>query len=431
LSRIPAGLGQSGMTIADLLHAHFTVDSWPSTSALVLRVEQDSVDALSWTEVDAVCKGRASYRVSGFIWHGDAHYVAYLVCGKRWHSLNDAVVSEVDVGDLPSEACLVFLEKTLRRKEKAAGVGPRQATNKPPHSIWMRLPGALAQAVGQPRLRLGQVAKSMACQRAIRSGKPRGPRGRSGRQQASPDREQQRSDREQQRSDRKRRRSDRKRQRSDRKQQRSDRKPQRSDRKQQRSDRKQQRSDHKQQRSDRKQQGTTASQAGLESLKQALSDFCVEQVLEDYQVERPENVSRRTWSRRQSKEIERALTRLELCESPDQLVGFAATLLKPANLEAFLYLHVSERDDQDPLCIPLEQVMTTLYPETDHEPLPRQTEEELLVLETELHDRHLQTLFREDFGMEFPSPGKLTSRSRKRTFQGKLKTASPAIIELD
>ena len=81
MSRIPARAGQSGMTIADLLHAHFTVDSWPSTSAVVLRVEQGSVDALSWTEVDAVCKGRASYRVSGFIWHGDAHYVAYLVCG--------------------------------------------------------------------------------------------------------------------------------------------------------------------------------------------------------------------------------------------------------------------------------------------------------------------------------------------------------------
>ena len=75
--------------------------------------------------------------------------------------------------------------------------------------------------------------------------------------------------------------------------------------------------------------------------------------------------------------------------------------------------------------------MATLYPETDHEPLPRQTEEDLLALETELHDRHLQTLFREEFGMELPKPGKLTSRSGKRTFEGKLKTASPGIIELD
>ncbi|CAE7026703.1 unnamed protein product [Symbiodinium sp. CCMP2592] len=62
LPRIPARSGESGTTIADLLHANLSVDSWPSTSAVVLRVEQDSVGALSWTEVDAVCKGGGAGR---------------------------------------------------------------------------------------------------------------------------------------------------------------------------------------------------------------------------------------------------------------------------------------------------------------------------------------------------------------------------------
>ena len=52
---------------------------------------------------------QAPYRVTGFIWHGNAHYVAYLVSGYQWYCLNDAVVSEVDVGDLPSQALYDFL----------------------------------------------------------------------------------------------------------------------------------------------------------------------------------------------------------------------------------------------------------------------------------------------------------------------------------
>ena len=169
----------------------------------------------------------------------------------------------------------------------------------------------------------------------------------------------------------------------------------------------------------------------LESLKQALSEFSTEQVLEDYRVERPESVSHRTWSRRQSREIERALARVELCESPHQAVAFAATILKPANFEAFLYLHVSNRDDQESLCFPFEQVEAAVCPEADHEPLPQRTEEELLVLETELHGRHLEALFRDEFGIELPIPEKPTSASSKRTFEGKLKNSPPGVIDLD
>ena len=175
---------------------------------------------------------QAPYRVTGFIWHGNAHYVAYLVSGHQWYCLNDAVVSEVDVGDLPSQACMIFLEKVLRLTRKATGAGPRQADS-PPDSIWMQLPAALAEAV----MRSGRVG----LKRAIRNGKPRE---KSGRQQ-------QRSGRKEQKSGRKERRSGREQQRSRRKQQRSGRTQQRSGRKEQRSGRTQQRSGQEQQRSGR------------------------------------------------------------------------------------------------------------------------------------------------------------------------------------
>ena len=99
---------------------------------------------------------QAPYRVTGFIWHGNAHYVAYLVSGYQWYCLNDAVVSEVDVGDLPSQACMIFLEKVLRLTRKATGAGPRQADS-PPDSIWMQLPaGRKEQRSGRTQQRSGQ-----------------------------------------------------------------------------------------------------------------------------------------------------------------------------------------------------------------------------------------------------------------------------------
>ena len=88
---------------------------------------------------------QAPYRVTGFIWHGHEHYVAYLLSGRRWHCLDDAVVSEVDVAALPSQACMVFLQKAVRLSQKVAGAGPR-AAGRVPHPIWMQLPEVLAQA---------------------------------------------------------------------------------------------------------------------------------------------------------------------------------------------------------------------------------------------------------------------------------------------
>ena len=86
---------------------------------------------------DEFCMLQAPYRVTGFIWHGHEHYVAYLLSGRRWHCLDDAVVSEVDVAALPSQACMVFLQKAVRLSQKVAGAGPR-AAGRVPHPIWMR-----------------------------------------------------------------------------------------------------------------------------------------------------------------------------------------------------------------------------------------------------------------------------------------------------
>ena len=111
---------------------------------------------------------QAPYRVTGFIWHGHEHYVAYLLSGGRWHCLDDAVVSEVDVAALPSQACMVFLQKTVRLSQKVAGAGPR-AAGRVPHPIWMQLPEVLAQAAMLPASRLGSFAKRVARKRAIRN----------------------------------------------------------------------------------------------------------------------------------------------------------------------------------------------------------------------------------------------------------------------
>ena len=121
---------------------------------------------------DEFCMLQAPYRVTGFIWHGHEHYVAYLLSGRRWHCLDDAVVSQVDVAALPSQACMVFLQKAVRLSQKVAGPGPR-AAGRVPHPIWMQLPEVLAQAAMLPASRLGSFAKRVARKRAIRNGEQR------------------------------------------------------------------------------------------------------------------------------------------------------------------------------------------------------------------------------------------------------------------
>ena len=121
---------------------------------------------------DEFCMLQAPYRVTGFIWHGHEHYVAYLLSGRRWHCLDDAVVSEVDVAALPSQACMVFLQKAVRLSQKVAGAGPR-AAGRVPHPIWTQLPEVLAQAAMLPASRLGSFAKRVARKRAIRNGEQR------------------------------------------------------------------------------------------------------------------------------------------------------------------------------------------------------------------------------------------------------------------
>ncbi|CAJ1374089.1 unnamed protein product [Effrenium voratum] len=229
------------------MRAHFVDDSWPSASALILRVQQSPGDVLNWNDVNVRFPGKAAYlskaqyAVTGFVWHGNDHYVAYLVHGQKWYCLNDAVVSEVAPGDLPSEACLVFLEKVVRLRAKSTRSCPRRSSPAP-NALWLRLPEALAKAATQPlhpcvpahaqqdRLaqasasppgvgaRLGKFASSVRLTRAIRNGEPRGSsaaaggrkrdtRKRRGRQQKRSGRQQKRSGRQQKRSGRQQKRS--------------------------------------------------------------------------------------------------------------------------------------------------------------------------------------------------------------------------------
>ena len=53
--------------------------------------------------------------MTGFIWHGNDHYVAYLVRGQQWYCLNDAVVTEVSQADLPADPYMIFLQKVVRQ----------------------------------------------------------------------------------------------------------------------------------------------------------------------------------------------------------------------------------------------------------------------------------------------------------------------------
>ena len=127
--------------------------------------------------------------------HGNEHYVAFLVQGQQWYCLNDAVVSEVAPGDLPSEACLVFLKKAVRLRAKST----RSCPGRPSSAANARLPVALARAATQhspscspasdrqdnwppaaedrshAAANLGKFASSVGRKRAIRNGEPREP----------------------------------------------------------------------------------------------------------------------------------------------------------------------------------------------------------------------------------------------------------------
>ena len=65
----------------------------------------------------------------------------------------------------------------------------------------------------------------------------------------------------------------------------------------------------------------TASLQGLEDLRESLVEFAREQVLEDFAVERLPSISSRAWQKRQSRQISRAVLRVQLCESPGEVVN--------------------------------------------------------------------------------------------------------------
>ena len=176
----------------------------------------------------------------------------------------------------------------------------------------------------------------------------------------------------------------------------------------------------------------TATAAGIESLAEDLQIFVREQVLEDYRVEKPEGLSQSAWQKRQSRAISSGFAKVSVCSTPDEVVQCAATLLKPWNLEAYLYLHICDRATEEPLCVDFSLVEATLYPDEDHKPLPAKTECELLEAETTWHNTALEQLVQEEFGFSLASTSSSSCRttkrsSRKRTFEGKLRTAEGVI----
>ena len=175
-----------------------------------------------------------------------------------------------------------------------------------------------------------------------------------------------------------------------------------------------------------------ATLQGLADLRESLVEFAREQILEDFRVERPSSVSVNAWQKQQSRLIDRAIARIQLCETVDELVNHAFTVLKPWNLEAFLYLHVSERAEEQPLSVPFLWVEATVHPVEDHRPLPAAAEMELLATEKKAHNEELESLFREEFGMELPKsePGS-SSGTRTRTFERSLKRPPDCVIEIE
>ena len=102
-------------------------------------------------------------------------------------------------------------------------------------------------------------------------------------------------------------------------------------------------------------------------MKQSLSELSREQVHEDHRVEKPESLSWNAWLRRQSRQVARIESQIEKCQTSDELINTAATILKPWHLEAFLYLFVSDRDPSEPpLSIEFQKVIDTLHPKDDH-----------------------------------------------------------------
>ncbi|CAJ1441410.1 unnamed protein product [Effrenium voratum] len=82
-----------GVTVGRLMQAHFGDSFWPSTSAAILRLQPGPGDRLSWNDWTVRVPVKAQYTETGFIWHGNDHYVAYLVRGQQWYCLNDGGVA--------------------------------------------------------------------------------------------------------------------------------------------------------------------------------------------------------------------------------------------------------------------------------------------------------------------------------------------------
>ena len=179
-----------GLTVGKLMHANFADSFWPTTSA---AMQQGPGHELSWNDLTVRVPGKVPGRdrvlklfvsclvvvylrvlvralcgthklcvkqvkepfllqaqctVTGFIWHGNDHYVAYLVHGQQWYCLNHAVVTEATQERLPADPYMIFLQKVVRQRGKST----KSSTALPDdalHAIWMRLPEALALAATQ------------------------------------------------------------------------------------------------------------------------------------------------------------------------------------------------------------------------------------------------------------------------------------------
>ena len=61
LSGIPGLLRSKKVSLVELLDAQFGNDFWPSTSAIVIRLQLGPGDTLSWTEPNVFLPGKAGF----------------------------------------------------------------------------------------------------------------------------------------------------------------------------------------------------------------------------------------------------------------------------------------------------------------------------------------------------------------------------------
>ena len=144
--------------------------------------------------------------------------------------------------------------------------------------------------------------------------------------------------------------------------------------------------------------------AALDHMREGLTEFLQEQVLEDFGMLDPKGFgfTEKQWQARLARLVDRAHHRAQRCGTPEALVSLALEDLKGELLQAFLHLYVE--DPNPPHHLPWSAVTATVWPQHETtDAAPPWTEQ------VRRANGEFESFVHQEFALDISSPGSSTT----------------------